>query len=174
MKALILNGSPRSTGNTALAAEAIAAGLKGKYEVEIVSAAAQNYRGCMACDGCKKNGGRCVIPDGGEEVLAKIEAADLLVLCTPVYWWGMTAHLKAVLDRLYSRSERLHGTGKKIGVFSVGEAELSDPEYRLIEEQVQCIADYLGWKVAFLEKACACEAGSLAKESIAHLRNLSV
>ncbi len=55
---------------------------------------------CRACDSCRKTG-KCVQKDDMEELATKIEKSDVLVLGTPVYWWGPTAQFKAFLDRWY-------------------------------------------------------------------------
>ncbi|MDY0189304.1 MAG: flavodoxin family protein [Desulfuromonas sp.] len=61
-----------------------------------------NYRGCQACDACKKGADHCVLKDDLTPVLAAVFAADILVLATPVYYGDVTAQLKGFIDRTYS------------------------------------------------------------------------
>ncbi len=167
MNVIILNGSPRRNGNTVHALNAVKAGLEGRHTVETINAIDLKLRGCIACEACSKNGGNCVLPDGGAEFMNKIAAADLIVFGSPVYWWGISAQLKLALDKFYSKNDEFHRVKKKIGIISVGGAELDDPEYRLISEQFHNIADFLGWEVVIDEKFMASDAGDLAKDQAA-------
>jgi multimeric flavodoxin WrbA len=164
MNILILNGSPRKNGNTAHALKALKSGLGPRHRSEWIDVAALKLRGCIACEGCRKNGGNCVLPDGGAEFMDKVAAADMVLFGSPVYWWGISAQLKLALDKFYSKGEEFHHAGKKIGIVSVGEAGADNPEYRLISEQFRCIADYLGWEVVIDEKISACAVDDLAKD----------
>ncbi len=164
MNILILNGSPRKNGNTVQALNALKVGLEKHHQVETVNVVNLKLRGCIACDGCKSNGGNCVLLDGGAELMNQVAAADLIVFGTPVYWWGISAQLKLALDKFYSKDEEFHQAHKKIGIISVGGAELDDPEYRLISEQFKCIADFLGWEVVIDEKIQALAVGDLEKD----------
>jgi len=69
-------------------------------EVETVQVGNQAVRGCMACGYCGKNG-KCVFDDVVNELAPKFEAADGLVVASPVYYASANATLIAVLDRLF-------------------------------------------------------------------------
>ena len=60
MKIVILNGSPRSGGNTGLMAKAFAEAASPKHQVEILNIARMNIHGCLGCGACYSNGGKCV------------------------------------------------------------------------------------------------------------------
>ena len=74
MKVLILNGSPRINGNTKTALKAAAEGIieNCEHDVEMIDVAKYNVKGCMACEGCRKTGGVCVIKDDGNTLAEKI------------------------------------------------------------------------------------------------------
>ena len=91
-----------------------------------------------------------------------MEAADAIIFATPVYWWGITAQLKLVIDKFYARASKFAGTGKKVGTVVIGEAELDDAEYEIIQKQFECIADYLGWEIAFAKSISADKPKDLA------------
>lgn len=153
MRVVILNGSPRLKGNTRTAALEMERGIKENIkgaETEIIDASIKNIHPCRGCGACRKNGGSCIQKDDMPGILDSISQAEVLVFATPVYYWGMTAQLKTIIDRFYSRSE-FHNQKKTIGIFVDGEAELDDPEYRLIREQIECISEYLGWKVKYVK-----------------------
>ena len=101
MKVLLLNGSPKAKGNTALALNEMAAVFAREgIEAEIIQVGHQAVRGCIACGSCGKNG-KCVFDDAVNEVAAKFEAADGLVIGSPVYYAGANATLMAFLQRLF-------------------------------------------------------------------------
>ncbi len=101
LKVLMLNGSPRANGNTALALremEKIFA--ESGVEVETVAVGNRDIRGCIACNSCGKTG-KCVFDDLVNELAPKFEAADALVVASPVYYASANATLIACLDRLF-------------------------------------------------------------------------
>ena len=101
MKVLLLNGSPKAKGNTALALNEMAAVFAQEgIEAEIIQVGHQAVRGCIACGSCGKNG-KCIFDDAVNEVVAKFEAADGLVIGSPVYYAGANATLMAFLQRLF-------------------------------------------------------------------------
>ncbi len=101
MKVLLINGSPRPHGNTALALEEMAAVFaKEGIDTEIIQLGGKDVRGCIACGSCGKNG-KCVFDDIVNEVAPKFEAADGIVLGSPVYYAGANATLMAFLQRLF-------------------------------------------------------------------------
>ena len=101
MKVLLLNGSPRKSGNTSIALEEMRKVFEAEgVEAEIVQVGNQAVRGCVACGGCGKLG-KCVFDDVVNELAPKFEAADGLVAASPVYYASANATLIAVLDRLF-------------------------------------------------------------------------
>ncbi len=101
MKVLMLNGSPKAKGNTALAlAEMEKIFQQEGIEVETVQVGNKAVRGCIACNTCSQNG-KCVFDDVVNELAVKLEEADGLVAASPVYYASANATLVAVLDRLF-------------------------------------------------------------------------
>ena len=101
MKVLLLNGSPRKNGNTALAlAEMETIFSQEGIEYETVQVGAMNIRGCTACGFCHKEG-RCVFEDGINEIAEKLALCDGLVIASPVYYASANGTLIAALDRLF-------------------------------------------------------------------------
>lgn len=104
MKVLILNGSPKSAGNTAIAIEEMRKVFAEEgVETEIVQVGSKDVRGCIACGRCGELG-RCVFDDVVNEIAEKFEKADGLVVASPVYYASANATLIAVLDRLFYSS----------------------------------------------------------------------
>lgn len=101
MKVLLINGSPRASGNTALAlGEMVKVFEKEGIETEIIHVGNKDIRGCIACGGCASSG-KCVFDDAVNEVAKKFEEADGLVVGSPVYYAGANATLTALLTRLF-------------------------------------------------------------------------
>lgn len=101
MKVLMLNGSPRANGNTAIGlAEMRRIFEENGVEVETVQVGNQPIRGCIACGGCAQKGA-CVFDDLVNETAPKFEACDGLVIASPVYYASANATLVAFLDRLF-------------------------------------------------------------------------
>ena len=172
MNVLLLNGSPRKNGNTARALRAIEDGLKQHHSVESLNVYDFSFRPCRTCDACKRNGGKCIQADDTVGIINKITDADLVIFGSPVYWWGISAQLKDVVDKFYSRdTESADGktptlrTKKKIGVVACGAETIDDIEYRLISDQFHCIAKFLGWEVVLDESISAAAADDLAKDT---------
>ena len=101
MKVLMINGSPRINGATAKALKEMEKIFgEQKVEVEIVNVGTMPVRGCIACGSCYKTG-KCAIDDIVNELAPKLEAADGLVVASPVYYASANATIIAVLDRLF-------------------------------------------------------------------------
>ena len=101
MKVLMINGSPKAKGNTALAlAEMEKIFRQEDIEVITVQVGNQAVRGCTACGGCAKTG-KCVFDDVVNELAPVFLEADGLVVGSPVYFASANATLIALLDRLF-------------------------------------------------------------------------
>ena len=101
MKVLLINGSPRAKGNTALGLAEMAKIFEAQgIEVETIHVGNKAIRGCIACRRCAELG-KCVFDDLVNEVAPKFEAADGIVVGSPVYYAGPNATVTAFLDRLF-------------------------------------------------------------------------
>lgn len=101
MKVLIINGSPRPGGNTALALKEMETIFASEgIEFETVVVGNKDIRGCISCGKCSELG-KCVFDDIVNELAPKFEAADGLVLASPVYYASANGTLIALLDRLF-------------------------------------------------------------------------
>ena len=151
MKILILNGSPRERGNTSYALSKIADGLSAntRHEVELINVTKLKVGGCTACEACKLNGGSCVMMDDSRSIIDKVYAADVVIFGSPVYYFGISAQLKAVLDKFHSKSGEFKQQNKKLGFVTVGEDEITEKQYELINDHFECVCKYLGWEKVF-------------------------
>ena len=100
-KVLLLNGSPHPKGCTATALmEMIPAFSSAGIETELIQVGNKDIRGCVSCGSCGKTG-KCVFDDLVNEVAAKFETADGLVVGSPVYYGSPNGTILACMDRLF-------------------------------------------------------------------------
>lgn len=103
-KVLILSGSPRRDGNSdLLCGEFLRGALESGHQAEKIFLRDKHIAPCNARYCCTKTGGRCAIRDDMEEVLDKMQAADVIVMASPVYFYSIDAQMKAVIDRCVAR-----------------------------------------------------------------------
>ena len=101
MKVLLLNGSPHANGCTAAALKEMISVFEAEgVETELVHVGNKDIRGCIACRSCMKNG-KCVFDDLVNEVAPKFEAADGLVIGSPVYYASPNGTILSFVDRLF-------------------------------------------------------------------------
>ena len=104
MKVLLINGSPRPKSNTLLGLQEMQQiFIQEGIETEIINIGNKDIRGCIACNQCSKTG-HCVFDDAVNEVAAKFEKADGLVVGSPVYYSAPNATVQAFLQRLFYSS----------------------------------------------------------------------
>ncbi len=118
-KLLILKGSPREKGNSAVLADRAAAGAEeAGWDVESIYLQTMEIRPCDGCDLCRDNGVYCVIEDDMQGLYPKLIAADALILASPVYWFTFSAQLKLCIDRWYGlwNIQRDVFRGKPVGI----------------------------------------------------------
>lgn len=140
-KIVVLVGSVRKNGNTELLASAFVEGAKKNNDIEVISVAHYEVNPCIGCNSCfSREKHTCFQKDDMNVIYSKVKEADIIVAASPVYFYGISAQLKAVVDRLHTpmRNE-LHT--KKLALLLVGAATL--PElFDAIKVQYQLILNY--------------------------------
>ena len=102
MRVVAFNGSPRKDGKTATLINCVLDELQSEgIDTELVQLAGSRLRGCIACYRCRENKDRrCTINDDAlNEYVAKMVAADGIILGSPTYFADVTAEMKALIDR---------------------------------------------------------------------------
>ena len=101
-KIVVIAGSPRRNGNSEKLADAFIKGAKEVgHQVEKVSVIDYEVKGCLGCNYCIQNEGECIQKDGMQTIYKKLYQADMVVFATPVYFFNMSAQIKAIIDRLF-------------------------------------------------------------------------
>ena len=138
---VVLVGSMRKGGNTDLLAKSFAEGAEQRNTVEVVSVTDYKVNPCIGCNSCfSREGNRCVQKDDMSLIYEKLKQADVLVLASPVYFYGISAELKAIIDRLHTPMWNTFPI-KKLALLLVGAASL--PElFDAIKMQYQLVLNY--------------------------------
>ncbi len=135
MNILTLLGSARKKGNTATVLEWVEQELTALgHAVTRIYLHGRNLNGCMGCGQCKNvpDAPGCVQKDDIPEILDRMVSADLVIFASPLYFWGVSAQIKAVIDRTYSLYTRYHqqdhaslleGRGQSLLVTGAGSLE---------------------------------------------------
>ncbi|MGA2385020.1 MAG: flavodoxin family protein [Candidatus Bathyarchaeia archaeon] len=112
MTVLGLVGSPRRGSNTDLLVSAVLEGASASnHPVDKVYLYDVDVAPCVDCKACKKGSFKCAVNDGMQALYPKLEEADVIVFGTPLYWYGPSAKMKLLVDRLrpFAASGKLRG-----------------------------------------------------------------
>ncbi len=106
MNVIAINGSPRKRWNTATLLEHALEGAASQgAETELIHLYDYGYQGCTSCFACKtkdgKSYGRCAVRDEITPIFSRIEAADALILGSPIYYGTMTGMMRSFTERLF-------------------------------------------------------------------------
>ena len=143
MKILVLTGSPRKGGNSATLADHFIKGAKeAGHSIERFDAAFKKVHPCIACNSCGMDG-TCVFKDDFEFVRRHIIDADCVVFATPMYYFGISAQLKAVIDRFYAINGSIHVPKKAVLLMTYANTAAS--EAVPIKSHYEVLLKYLGW-----------------------------
>ncbi len=105
MNVLSIFGGPRKRGNTATVLGWVEDELKTLgHQVERINMSSKKVNGCIGCIKCKDNPVEpgCVQKDDGPFIIDRMVASDIVIFSSPLYYWGFSAQLKALIDRCHS------------------------------------------------------------------------
>ncbi len=146
MKILVLTGSPRKNGNSNTLADYFIKGAEeAGHQVVSFDAAFKNVHPCIGCNSCGMDG-PCVFKDDFEFVRQNIVDADMVVFASPMYYFGLSAQLKAVIDRFYAINGKIHVSKKSALLMTYANTAASQAEP--IKSHYLTLIDYLGWSDA--------------------------
>ncbi|HNW86363.1 MAG TPA: flavodoxin family protein [Candidatus Limiplasma sp.] len=144
MRITVLVGSPRKGGNTETLADALIAGARSAgAEVVKFTVRGKKIAPCVNCDYCQTHD-RCAIDDDMPEVYTLLSNTDALVFASPVYFYNLSAQLKALIDRLYN-PVRARFPIRYTALLSVC-ADDTQRAFDPMRATIAAIEDYLGWK----------------------------
>lgn len=165
MKIVVITSSPHPKNESTsiyLADRFTAGAQKAGHEVFTFDAANSSTHPCRGCDQCHMDG-PCVFKDDIENTLMpKMLEADLLVLTTPLYYFGMSAQLKTIVDRFYSRTGRLHG---KKSILMATAYNSNDWTMSALVDYYDTLVRYMEWQDAGKILGIGCGSRSLVESS---------
>jgi len=145
-KALILIGSPRKNGSTAILAAEAAKGLKEQgVKTTTLFLNDKEVRGCQACYWCKRNDvAACAVRDDMQHIHQLLQESDGVIVASPIYFSGVTAQTKAWLDRMFpyismNLVPKLPKTKKVSFIFTQNQ-----PDARLFEIPIRMFMQMVG------------------------------
>lgn len=144
VKIFVITGSHHKNGTSVKLAEQFIRGAKmAGHNVEKFDAAFADLHPCLGCDKCMMSG-PCVQKDDMNEVLSKLISSDMVVFATPLYYFGMSAQLKMLIDRFYSKNGEIQAKHMK----SVLLATCWDTDEAImsgLKQHYHLLCDYLNW-----------------------------
>lgn len=144
MKIVVLTGSPRRKGNTNHMAQQFMKGAtEAGHEVYRFDCATADVNPCIACNRCGMDGDCVFNDDFSKDLRPKLLAADVIVFCSPMYYFGFSSQLKRVIDRFYAINYKLMDSGKK-GVFLMAYANSAKSEAEPMLMHYNQLLSYLG------------------------------
>lgn len=103
MNIVILNGSARANSNSVAFSKSFAEGAISKgHSVETFQIGRMKINGCVACEGCHSTNKGCVQKDDMQAIYPALKNADMIVIASPVHYWGFSGQLQSLLTRLYA------------------------------------------------------------------------
>jgi multimeric flavodoxin WrbA len=178
MKVVALLGSPRANKNSAtIARRFVDAAAQLGAETRVFELNKLNYRGCQGCYACKKTLDHCVLRDDLTEVLNAVQAADLVLLASPVYYGDVTAQLKGFIDRSYSylkpdylSNPQPSRLGTKKLVFALTQGHPDEMLFADIFPRYEMFLKWMGFAETRLIRVCGIGPGSVDAVPEATLR----
>jgi multimeric flavodoxin WrbA len=165
---LILKGSPRKKGNSAVLADQVFFGAKkAGAEVEDVYLSGLNINPCDACDACQTGNDGCIVQDDMQSLYPKIERADVIVIASPIYFFTINAQTKLCIDRWYAfEAEAVNPLrGKQLAIVLVyGDTDLYTSGGINAIHTFESLARYIGLDIAGMVYGTADQIGDAEKQ----------
>ena len=165
MKIAVLKGSPHKNGSSnMLANEFIRGAEEAGHHIIPLDIAHMNIKPCMGCEYCGMNGD-CAIKDDMPTVRDALLNADMAVFVTPIYYFGMSAQLKAVIDRFYSYTMKLSSKHLKTVLISAAwDSDKQTMDY--LEYHYKGICDYMHFQNCGIISGTGCGTPHMTEKTI--------
>ena len=164
MKIVILEGSPNKKGSSNLLADCFRQGAEeAGHMVEIIDAAHADIHPCTGCIHCGYEG-PCVQKDDMEEIRRKILGADMMVFVTPLYYYGMSAQLKTLIDRFWAFNSSIQRKRMKSALLTTA-WNSDDWTFEALESHYKTLVRYLNLKDMGMVLGYGCGTPSMTKHS---------
>lgn len=149
-KICILNGSPRPNGNTKELIKSFARGAEAAgHEVTCFDLQKMDIHGCLGCcKGGKEKDSPCVQKDDMSRIYPVYEKSDIVVLASPMYYWGISGQLKCAFDRLFAVAELTpnYENPKKNCILLMASEGNTESNFAPVRAFYEGLTSHLGWK----------------------------
>ena len=164
MKIIVLMGSPNKSGSTGILADSFVRGAaESGHDCEIIDVCHANIHPCIGCVRCGYEG-PCVQKDDVEQIRGKLLGADMVVFATPLYYYGMTAQLKAVVDRFCAYNSSLNGRHLRSALLAVA-WNADDWTFEALAAHYKTLVRYLRFKDMGMVLGYGCGTPSMTRAS---------
>ena len=164
MKIVLLEGSPNQHGSSNLLADCFRQGAEeAGHTVEIIDAAHADIHPCTGCIHCGYEG-PCVQKDEMESIRPRILGADMMVFVTPLYYYGMSAQLKILIDRFCAFNSSIQRRHMKSALIAAA-WNSDDWTFEALEAHYQTLVRYLDLTDMGMVLGRSCGSPSMTKHS---------
>lgn len=164
MKIIILEGSPNRKGSSNLLADCFKQGAEeAGHTVEIIDAAHADIHPCTGCIHCGYEG-PCVQKDEMDRIRPKILEADMLVFATPLYYYGMSAQLKVLIDRFCAFNSSVQRRHMKSALLAAA-WNSDDWTFEALESHYKTLVRYLNLADMGMVLGAGCGTPSMTRHS---------
>ena len=147
MKVVIITGSAHKNGTTAYLTEQFIKGAEeAGHAIFRFDAAYKDVHPCIACEKCHEGTPVCIFKDDMAELNPHLIEADAVVLISPIYYYAVSAQLKAVIDRFYANDAVLHGGKKAVLMVTMADTSIMTADGAVAS--FKGMTDYLEWENA--------------------------
>lgn len=148
-KIIMLNGSPRKKGNTAALCDEFAKGAASAgHAITRFDLQTMNIHACLGCmKGGKDAKSPCVQKDDMDKVYPVYQAADIVVLASPMYYWSFSAQLKTAFDRLFAVTEANNGASlHKKCILLMAAGDDSAGNWKPVRDYYKALLERMDWE----------------------------
>ena len=164
MKIIVLMGSPNRKGSTAILVENFTKGAEeAGHSVEVIDVCHADIHPCTGCARCGYEG-PCVQKDDVETIRKKLLSADMVVFATPLYYYGMSAQLKTVVDRFCAYNSSLNSRHLRSALLTVA-WNSDDWTFDALEAHYKTLVRYINFRDAGMVLGYGCGTPAMTKRS---------
>ena len=164
MKIVVLMGSSNKNGSTAILVDSFVQGAaEAGHNCEVIDICRADIHPCTGCVRCGYEG-PCVQKDDVEVIRGKLLSADMVVFATPLYYYGMTAQLKAVVDRFCAYNSSLNGRHLKSALLTVA-WNADDWTFEALTAHYKTLVRYIHFEDMGMVLGYGCGTPAMTKQS---------
>lgn len=164
MKIVILMASPNPDGSTAILTSQFQKGaVENGHQVEVIHVCDMQINPCTGCVACGYEGD-CVQQDDNAMIRKKLLSCDMVVFATPLYYYGMSAQLKAVVDRFCAYNSSLNRRHLKSALLTVA-WNADDWTFEALEAHYKTLVRYIHFEDMGMVLGYGCGSPSMTKAS---------